>query len=132
MDRILTRAVFLRGFFISKMGIRHLQLGEQFVHPAGGRRARTSNLDSIQQACVGCHRRPVDKDDYPDTQAGARNPTGPDAMHNDSAVVLARTVIASPAPGSRAKTRLSPGCTGTLTAGPCDSDSVIEPSLLAR
>lgn len=32
---------------------------------------------------------------------GATNPTGPDAMHTDSAAVLARTVIASPAPGSR-------------------------------
>ena len=58
--------------------------------------------------------------------------TGPDAMHNDSAVVLARTVIALPAPGSLAKTRLSPGRTGTLTSGPSDSDTVIEPSLLAR
>src|ERR1700746_1837853 len=65
-------------------------------------------------------------------QAGATKPTGPDARHNDSAVVLARTVIAFPAPGSRAKTRLSPGCTGTLTSGPSDSVSVIEPSLLAR
>jgi hypothetical protein len=64
--------------------------------------------------------------------AGATKPTGPDARHNASAAVLARTVIVSPAPGSLAKTRLSPGCTGTLTSGPSDSDNVIEPSLLAR
>ena len=66
------------------------------------------------------------------TQTGARNPTGPDAIHIVSAVVLTRTAIESPAPGNRAKTRLSPGCTGTLTSGPCVSDSVIEPSLLPR
>ena len=40
-------------------------------------------------------------------------------MHNDSAVVFARTVIASPAPGSRANTRLSPGCTGTFGCAGC-------------
>ena len=33
--------------------------------------------------------------------SGARKPTGPDAMHNASVVVLARTAIASPAPGNR-------------------------------
>ncbi|COZ78844.1 Uncharacterised protein [Mycobacterium tuberculosis] len=47
-------------------------------------------------------------------------------------MVLARTVIASPAPGSRAYTRLRPGCTGTFRSGPSESASAIEPSLLAR
>jgi len=65
-------------------------------------------------------------------QAGARKPTGPTRCTTTAAVVLARTVIASPAPGSLANTRLSPGRTGTLTSGPSDSDTVIEPSLLAR
>ena len=63
---------------------------------------------------------------------GATNPTGPDAMHTDNAAVLARTPIASPAPGSRTNTRLRPGRTGTLTSGPSDSDIVSDPSLLAR
>ena len=49
--------------------------------------------------------------------SGARYPTGPDAMQTDSAAVFARTLMASPAPGSRTKTRLSPGCTGTLCLG---------------
>ena len=57
---------------------------------------------------------------------------GPEAMHSDMAAVFARTVTASPAPGSRTNTRFSPGRTGTLTSGPSDSDIVIEPSVLAR
>ena len=68
----------------------------------------------------------------PDDYRGATNPTGPAAMHTDNAAVFARTSIASPAPGSRTKTRLSPGRTGTFVSVPSDSDIVIEPSLLAR
>src|SRR6202022_1262159 len=63
---------------------------------------------------------------------GATNPTGPEAIHTDNAAVFARTVIASPAPGSRTKTRFSPGLTGTFVSLPSESDIVIEPSLLAR
>ncbi len=63
---------------------------------------------------------------------GATNPTGPDATHTDSAAVFARTVIASPAPGSRTKTRLSPGRTGTLTSRPSVNATISEPSELAR
>jgi hypothetical protein len=63
---------------------------------------------------------------------GATNPTGPTATHTDNAAVFARTLIASPAPGSRTKTRFSPGLTGTFVSVPSDSDIVIDPSLLAR
>src|SRR5262245_27969744 len=68
----------------------------------------------------------------PPDHLGATNPTGPAAMHTDSAAVFARTLTASPAPDSRTKTRLSPGCTGTFVSLPSDSDIVIEPSLFAR
>ena len=34
-------------------------------------------------------------------QTGATYPTGPDAMQTDRAAVFARTLMASPAPGSR-------------------------------
>jgi hypothetical protein len=53
-------------------------------------------------------------------------------MHTDSAAVFARTSMASPAPGSRTKTRFNPGLTGTFVSVPADSDIVIEPSPLAR
>ena len=49
-------------------------------------------------SCAVCNEGPGESDGH----VGARNPTGPDAMHNDSAVVFARTVITSPAPGNRA------------------------------
>lgn len=63
---------------------------------------------------------------------GATKPIGPDAIHTESAAVPARAVIRSPAPGSRTKTRLRPGRIGTRTSRPSLSDSMIEPSLLAR
>ncbi len=66
------------------------------------------------------------------SQRGSTYPTGPAATHTLSAVVFARTCTASPAPGSRTNTRLSPGCTGTRAAEPSDNDIVNEPSLLAR
>jgi hypothetical protein len=68
----------------------------------------------------------------PPDYRGATNPTGPAAMHTDNAAVFARTLIASPAPDSRTKTRFSPGRTGTFVSMPSDSDIVSDPSLLAR
>src|SRR6476620_6052153 len=56
----------------------------------------------------------------PPDYLGATNPTGPAARHTDSAAVFARTLIASPAPGRRTKTRLSPGCTGTFVSVPSE------------